>query len=100
MYNYNALHGTKPLSCHTYIVPVRYPESDSLPAIDLVQFHLDKPVSHLTLIGKLEAAYAESGSSSDDSRLEMGEAAFDKVAAHFNGAWEYLKTDAHCAEFY
>lgn len=99
MYNYFCLHGTKPQTCHSYVVPVRYPESDSLLAIDLVRFHLDKPVSHLTLISKLEEAYMDAKDARSDSRLEIGEAAFDRVAEDFNGAWEYLKCDAYCAEF-
>lgn len=98
MFNLNhVLHGIKPADCHTVIVPVRFPQSDSLFGIDLVQFHLDNDVCYLTLIAQIEAAYIYAG---DEDRLTAAEAAYDSVAKQNNGAWEYLKTDLFCAELY
>lgn len=103
MFTQHTLHGTKPAeNCHTTIVPVRYPESPDLLYIDIVQFHLCQPVSHLQLVDDLETEFWKLSSKGDEivDRLTAGEAAFDAVAAKYSGAWEYLKSDAHCAEFH
>ena len=103
MFIQHTLHGTMPAdSCHSTIVPIRYPESDSLLYIDIVQFHLAQPKTHLELVDELEAEFwkqTEKGADIVD-RLTAGEAAFTAIAAKYHGAWEYLKSDAHCAEFH
>lgn len=103
MFTHHILHGTKPTeNCHSIIVPVRYPESDSLLYIDIVQFYLDQERTHLQLVDELEAEFWNQTEKNTDiaDRLTAGEAAFDTIAAKYNGAWEYLKSDAHCAEFH
>ena len=68
----------------------------------IVQFHLCQSVSHLQLVDDLETEFWKLSSKGDEivDRLTAGEAAFDAVAAKYSGAWEYLKSDAHCAEFH
>lgn len=86
---------------HSTIVPVRYPESDSLLYIDIVQFHLTQPKSARELVDELETKYAElsDGDKALGDRLIFGEAAFSAIAEKYHGTWKYLISDAHCAEF-
>lgn len=84
-----------------YIIQVRYFEQDEKYGNDLVKFSFDNPVELRDLSEDIECMYKwlkEKSNTVYESMIGCAEQTFNVVSKHFNGTWEYVRTDG-CIEF-